>query len=155
MEEIKDIVLKNSFEIKDIEVFALNIPLKKPIKMSGITVQNAQNIFIKIISNNNLYGWGEASSAPTMTGEFVEGMSAAGKFVKNQLIGIKIKKLFDVNVLKKLPIYENKGTLSAFEMALIDLMLKEEKTSFQKFFELRERNNIPICLLYTSDAADE
>ena len=36
MEEIKDIVLKNSFEIKDIEVFALNIPLKKPIKMSGI-----------------------------------------------------------------------------------------------------------------------
>ena len=104
MEEIKDIVLKNSFEIKDIEVFALNIPLKKPIKMSGITVQNAQNIFIKIISNNNLYGWGEASSAPTMTGEFVEGMIAAGKFVKNQLIGIKIKKLFDVNVLKKLPI---------------------------------------------------
>ena len=79
------------------------------------------------------------------TGEFVEGMSAAGKFVKNQLIGIKIKKLFDVNILKKLPIYENKGTLSAFEMALIDLMLKEEKTSFQKFFELKES-----CLLYTS-----
>ena len=50
MEEIKDIVLKNSFEIKDIEVFALNIPLKKSIKMSGITIQNAQNIFIKIIT---------------------------------------------------------------------------------------------------------
>ena len=30
---------------KTLEVFALNIPLKKPIKMSGITVQNAQNIF--------------------------------------------------------------------------------------------------------------
>ena len=155
MEEIKDIVLKNSFEIKDIEVFALNIPLKKPIKMSGITVQNAQNIFIKIISNNNLYGWGEASSAPTMTGEFVEGMSAASKFVKNQLIGIKIKKLFDVNVLKKLPIYENKGTLSAFEMALIDLILKEEKTSFEKFFKLRERNNIPIIQKVAGLSLDE
>ena len=50
MEEIKDIVLKNSFEIKDIEVFALNIPLKKSIKMSGITIQNCPKYFYK----NNL-----------------------------------------------------------------------------------------------------
>ena len=57
--------------------------------------------------------------------------------------------------MKKLPIYENKGTLSAFEMALIDLMLKEEKTSFQKFFELRERNNIPIIQMVAGFDLDE
>ena len=155
MEEIRDKVIRNDFEIKNIEVFSLNIPLKKPIKMSGITVQNAENIIVKITSNNNLYGWGEASSAPTMTGEFVEGMNAAGKFIKNQLIGMKIKKLFDINALKKLPIYENKGTLSAFEMALIDLILKEEKTSFQKFFGLRERNDIPIIQMVAGSDLDE
>ena len=155
MEEIRDKVIRNDFEIKNIEVFSLNIPLKKPIKMSGITVQNAENIIVKITSNNNLYGWGEASSAPTMTGEFVEGMHAAGKFIKNQLIGMKIKKLFDINALKKLPIYENKGTLSAFEMALIDLILKEEKTSFQKFFGLRERNDIPIIQMVAGSDLDE
>ena len=155
MEEIRDKVIRNDFEIKNVEVFSLNIPLKKPIKMSGITVQNAENIIVKITSNNNLYGWGEASSAPTMTGEFVEGMYAAGKFIKNQLIGMKIKKLFDINALKKLPIYENKGTLSAFEMALIDLILKEEKTSFQKFFGLRERNDIPIIQMVAGSDLDE
>ena len=155
MEEIRDKVIKNNFEIKNIEVFSLNIPLKKPIKMSGITVQNAENIIVKITSNNNLYGWGEASSAPTMTGEFVEGMHAAGKFIKNQLIGMKVKKLFDINALKKIPIYENKGTLSAFEMALIDLILKEEKTSFQKFFGLRERNDIPIIQMVAGSDLDE
>ena len=155
MEEIRDKIIKNNFEIKNIEVFSLNIPLKKPIKMSGITVQNAENIIVKITSNNNLYGWGEASSAPTMTGEFVEGMNAAGKFIKNQLIGMKIKKLFDINALKKLPIYENKGTLSAFEMALIDLILKEEKTSFQQFFGLRERNDIPIIQMVAGSDLDE
>ena len=90
-----------------------------------------------------------------MTGEFVEGMNAAGKFIKNQLIGMKIKKLFDINALKKLPIYENKGTLSAFEMALIDLILKEEKTSFQKFFGLRERNDIPIIQMVAGSDLDE
>ena len=155
MEEIRDKVIRNDFEIKNVEVFSLNIPLKKPIKMSGITVQNAENIIVKITSNNNLYGWGEASSAPTMTGEFVEGMYAAAKFIKNQLIGMKIKKLFDINALKKLPIYENKGTLSAFEMALIDLILKEEKTSFQKFFGLRERNDIPIIQMVAGSDLDE
>ena len=155
MEEIRDKVIRNDFEIKNIEVFSLNIPLKKTIKMSGITVQNAENIIVKITSNNNLYGWGEASSAPTMTGEFVEGMHAAGKFIKNQLIGMKVKKLFDINALKKLPIYENKGTLSAFEMALIDLILKEEKTSFQKFFGLRERNDIPIIQMVAGSDLDE
>ena len=34
MEEIRDKVIRNDFEIKNIEVFSLNIPLKKPIKMS-------------------------------------------------------------------------------------------------------------------------
>ena len=144
MVEIKNKILKNSFKIDDIEVYALKIPLKNPIKMSGITVHNAENIFVKVISKNGLYGWGEASSAPTMTGEFVEGMFAAGKFIKEHLIGTHFKNLFDVNILKHLPIYENKGTLSAFEMALIDLMLKEEDVSFQKFFNLNHRNDIPI-----------
>ncbi|MDC0227778.1 hypothetical protein OAK51_04690 [Alphaproteobacteria bacterium] len=155
MEEIRDKVLKNKFAIKDIEIFALNIPLKKPIKMAGITVESAENIFVKIISNNNLYGWGEASSAPTMTGEFVEGMYAASKFIKNQLIGLKFNNFFDINTLKRLPIYQNKGTLSAFEMALIDLILKEEKTSFQNFFGLKERNNISIIQMIAGSDLDE
>ena len=123
MVEIKDKVLKNSFKIENIEVYALKIPLKNPIKMSGVTVSKAENIFIKITSSSGLYGWGEASSAPTMTGEFVEGMYAAGNFIKEHLIGVHFKNLFDVNLLKKLPVYENKGTLSAFEIILESLII--------------------------------
>ena len=36
MEEIRDKVIRNDFEIKNVEVFSLNIPLKKPIKMDGV-----------------------------------------------------------------------------------------------------------------------
>ena len=35
--------------IKDISLMTMKIPLKKPIKMSGITVSYAENLFIKII----------------------------------------------------------------------------------------------------------
>ena len=56
--------------IKEIEIYTLKIPLKKPIKMAGIVVDSAENLFVKITNQNDNYGWGEASSAPTMTGEY-------------------------------------------------------------------------------------
>jgi len=155
MEDIRNKSISKTLRIKDIEVFALKIPLKKPIKMSGITVSFAENIFIKVISEDNIYGWGEASSAPTMTGEFVEGMYAAANYIKKQLIGLEIKNLLDLNILKKMPIYENKGTLSAFEMGLIDLILKSEKSSFQKFMNFNKRNKIPIIQMVAGSSVDE
>ena len=78
--------LNNYIVIKDIEVMTMKIPLKKPIKMSGLTISFAENLFIKVIDENGFIGWGEASSAPTMTGEFSEGMFAAAIFLKNQLM---------------------------------------------------------------------
>ena len=36
---------------------------------------------------------GEASSAPTMTGEFVEGMVSAAKFLKSIVVGSDIENL--------------------------------------------------------------
>ena len=56
--------MKTDILIKSIDIYTLNIPLKKPIKMAGISVDSAENLFVKITNQNNNYGWGEASSAP-------------------------------------------------------------------------------------------
>jgi L-alanine-DL-glutamate epimerase-like enolase superfamily enzyme len=37
--------------------------------MAGIVVDSAENLFVKIISQNDTYGWGEASSAPIVPPE--------------------------------------------------------------------------------------
>ena len=55
--------------IKEVEIYTLKIPLNKPIKMAGIVVDSAENLFVKIISQNDAYGWGEASSAPIVPPE--------------------------------------------------------------------------------------
>ena len=44
--------LNNYIVIKDIEVMTMKIPLKKPIKMSGLTISFAENLFIKVIDEN-------------------------------------------------------------------------------------------------------
>ena len=44
--------------IKDISLMTMKIPLKKPIKMSGITVSYAENLFIKIIDETGIFWLG-------------------------------------------------------------------------------------------------
>ena len=78
------------FKIAKIEACAVAIPLKMPIKMSGILIETCDNLIVKITDSEGNVGWGEASSAPTMTGETAEGLVAATKFMADRLTGIEI-----------------------------------------------------------------
>ena len=64
-------------KIKTIEPIAVSLPMKKPVQMAGETVTRADNVLVRIESDDGVVGWGEAASAPTMTGETVASMMAA------------------------------------------------------------------------------
>lgn len=64
-------------QIKVIEPIAVSLPMKKPVQMAGETVARADNVLLRIEAENGIVGWGEAASAPTMTGETVASMMAA------------------------------------------------------------------------------
>ena len=63
--------------IKAIEPIAVSLPMKKPVKMAGETVTRADNMLVRIETDDGVVGWGEAAAAPTMTGETVASMMAA------------------------------------------------------------------------------
>src|SRR5580658_2048369 len=67
----------NSVRIKNIEPIAISLPMQKPVKMAGETVTRADNMLVRIETDDGVVGWGEAASAPIMTGETVAGMMAA------------------------------------------------------------------------------
>ena len=79
------------FKIAKIEACAVAIPLKMPIKMSGILIETCDNLIVKVTDTEGNVGWGEASSAPTMTGETVEGLVAATNFMAQRLEGTEIQ----------------------------------------------------------------
>jgi muconate cycloisomerase len=54
--------------------------VKKPVRMSRETVARADNVFVRI-ETADVTGWGEAASAPTMTGETVASMIAAIEYL--------------------------------------------------------------------------
>src|ERR1700683_79390 len=64
-------------KIRSIEPIAASLPMKKAVTMAAETVTRADNVFVRVEADNGLVGWGEAASAPTMTGETVASMMAA------------------------------------------------------------------------------
>ena len=55
--------------IEQIDIYAINIPFTKPLKVAiGVTI-GAENTVIKITTDTGLVGWGEASPAAYITGD--------------------------------------------------------------------------------------
>src|SRR5882672_7769010 len=63
--------------IRRVDVIPVALPLKKPMAMAGITIAHAHNILVRIEAADGTVGWGEAASAPTMTGDTLGGLVAA------------------------------------------------------------------------------
>src|SRR5271155_3938998 len=78
--------LRKSVKIRAIEPVAVSLPMEKPVKMAGETVARADNILVRIETDDGCVGWGEAASAPTMTGETVASMMAAVNHMASDLV---------------------------------------------------------------------
>ena len=60
-----------------IDAIPVALPLKAPMKMAGVTITRAENLIVRVELQDGQVGWGEAPSAPTMTGDTLGGLVAA------------------------------------------------------------------------------
>ena len=114
-----------NLKIEKVKVIALNIALKEPISISLGTHYLAENVAIKIYSDNGLVGTGEASPEINIVGET---QSAEIEIAKLLAAGIKGKdplaiedRIQDMDRI----VYGNHTIKSAFDMALYDLLAKQ------------------------------
>src|SRR5215813_3120400 len=68
--------------IRRVDAIPVALPLAKPMKMAGVTIADAENLLVRIEAHDGTVGWGEAASAPTMTGDTLPSLTAA---VRNHL----------------------------------------------------------------------
>ena len=106
--------------IRRIDAIPVALPLRSPMKMAGITITKAENLLVRVESADGAVGWGEAPSAPTMTGDTLGGLVAA---VRDHLAPLLIGKDANANHRAQLQraLVGNSGAHSAVEMALLDL----------------------------------
>ena len=108
--------------IRRVDAIALAVPLAKPLAMSGVTVADARNLLVRIEAADGTLGWGEAASAPTMTGETLGGLLAAVReHLAPALIGQDVWMRPALCRALRARLVGNPGAHSAIEMALLDL----------------------------------
>src|SRR5712671_3369062 len=109
--------------VRRIDAIAVGLPLKSPMKMAGITITRAENLLLRVESADGHVGWGEAPSAPTMTGDTLGGLVAAVRdHLAPPLIGKDAHDWMALRPMLHRALLGNGGAHSAVEMAVLDLI---------------------------------
>jgi L-alanine-DL-glutamate epimerase-like enolase superfamily enzyme len=107
--------------IKTIEAIPVNLPMLKPVVMAGEEIHRADNVLVRIETDTGLVGWGEAASAPVMTGETMESICAAVCFMNPALTGRVAADIDGALAAMDGAMYGNTSAKAAIEIALHDL----------------------------------
>jgi muconate cycloisomerase len=115
-------IARAQLTIRRVDAIPVALPLAKPMKMAGVTIAHAHNLLVRIEAEDGTVGWGEAASAPTMTGDTLGGLVAAVRdHLGPLLLGRDAWMRPALCRALKAALIGNTGAHSALEMALIDL----------------------------------
>lgn len=109
------------FRIKNIDALTIAVPMTTPIRMSTGTITASDNLIVRVDDTAGHVGWGEAASAPMMTGETSPGMVAAVRFMAGRLEGREVEEAIAIRDLVGGAMHGNNAAKSALDMALLDL----------------------------------
>jgi len=109
--------------LRRIDAIPVALPLKAPMKMANSTVAAAENVIVRIEAADGTVGWGEAASAPTITGDTQGGLVAAVRDHLAPLLAGKDAATWpELRKTMHRSLAGNGGAHSALEMALLDLI---------------------------------
>ncbi|MGE4110612.1 MAG: mandelate racemase/muconate lactonizing enzyme family protein [Burkholderiales bacterium] len=136
--------------IKRISAIAVSLPMIKPVKMSFEEVRNAENLLVRVETADGISGWGEAASAPTMTGETPGSMVAAVRYLADKLEGMPADDIAAAMHRAGQYLYGNNAAKAAIEMALFDALgLAEGKPVYELLGSARRRRVPALRLIGT------
>lgn len=138
-----------SLIIRRVDAIPVALPLKAPMKMAAETITAAQNLIVRIEAADGTVGWGEAASAPTMTGDTQGGLVAAVRdHLAPLLVGKDAASWPDLRKMGHRALAGNGGAHSAVEMALLDLIGRATGTRLIDLIARPRRQGVkPMWLL--------
>src|SRR5690606_8651996 len=140
-------------KIQEIEIYRLSIPMEPFVIATG-TMDYAQNTFIKIITDTDLYGVGECSAFPMIVGETQNTCIAVAQDFAKIWKGKDPLAIEDRLAELHLYIAGNATIKSAFDMALYDLNAKAAGLPLYKFLKGERREIITDITLGIATAEE-
>lgn len=120
-------------KIQEIDVHTLNIPFTKPIEVALGLLEGAENVVIKITTDNGIVGWGEASPYHCITGD-TQSTSCLTAHHLAALIKGKNPLAIDARMAEINAFIRGESSIrSAFDMALYDIAAKFAEMPLYQF----------------------
>ena len=142
------------FQIAEVEPIAVELPLAHSIGMSGETISAARNLLVRIADSEGRTGWGEAASAPLMTGESLSDMLAAVQSVSGRLSGRSIHSINSVGKVISDTVPTSPGARAALEMAVLDLAGQHVGRPLHDLLGGRIRESAPALAMLATGSVD-
>ena len=140
--------LDQPLRIVRVDLHPVSIPLRHPMRMAGVLIRSAENLFVRIETADGTVGWGEAASAPTMTGETLWGITSAARLIADAILQQDLRFRAAVMERARRAIYGNPSAQSAIEMAVLDLTGRALKVGAVELLGGRRREALaPMWLL--------
>ncbi len=140
--------LARPLAVARVDVHPVSIPLRHPMRMAGVVISHAENVLVRVETVDGSFGWGEAASAPTMTGEILWGMVGAARLLADAIVGQDLRCRAAVLDRMHRAIHANQSARSAIEMAILDLVARRLGVPFVELLGGRRRDTIlPMWLI--------
>lgn len=131
--------------IDKITAYPVAVPLRTPMKLASEVITAAENLVVHVVDSDGIEGWGEAASAPTMTGELLPGMVAAvQRFIAPALLGQPADDLDGLGRILRKSIRANSGAKAAVDIALHDLVGKRREMSVSALLGEVRHESVPV-----------
>lgn len=108
--------------IEQIEVYPVTLFNKEPFRIAAGTTTEIHNVIVKIITDYDVIGWGEASPSKRVTGETAETVMKTIDKIAPKLVGkcpLRIEQ--DVEIMDSI-VKENPAAKAAIDIALHDIL---------------------------------
>lgn len=112
-------------KIKDVELKYVLSDLKAPFKTALREISVIESIYVFVHTDDGMIGVGEAVPTPVITGDTVEGIVAAIKWISARLIDQSLNPSL-LQVIQQ-SLVGNSSAKAAMDMAMYDLLAKEKK----------------------------
>ncbi len=120
--------------IRDIETRVLPVGIKKDFHISYGTIDQMENVFVKIYTDTPFSGFGEASAIAFITGDTNKSVIGAVDLLKKDLIGLPL----DLQLIHKKMnerLYANSAAKAMIDMACYDALSKKSGLPLYKYLK--------------------
>ena len=113
-------------KIIDIQTKLVSFQRRKVFKIAfGVGSDRSDRIYVKILTDSGIYGLGEASPAPLVTGETLDGVVTAVNYMKSVLVGMDPTDIAAIHNAMDKTLLMNPSAKAAIDVACYDIIGKQ------------------------------